>query len=173
MQFTILLKIRSKEINIAVTWWKNILTKNLWWLKKTIKILRTLLNVQSVTMIILTNDVKVRNHCHITGKYRGSVHTDCNINLKFNHKIPVKFNELKLYDLHLIMQELGKFNLKINVIPNGLWEYMSFTINNRLRFIGSFQFLSSSLDNFVKNLNKNDFKYLSHEFHNNLLDLVR
>ena len=73
-----------------------------------------------MTIIILTNDGKVRNHCHITGKYRGSAHRDCNMNLKFNHKIPVKFNELKLYDLHLIMQELGKFNLKINVIPNGL-----------------------------------------------------
>ena len=24
-------------------------------------------------------DVKVRNHCHITGKYRGLEHRDCNI----------------------------------------------------------------------------------------------
>ena len=27
------------------------------------------------------NDVKVRDHCHITGKYRGSSHKDCDINL--------------------------------------------------------------------------------------------
>ena len=27
------------------------------------------------------DDVKVRGHCHITGKYRGSVNRDCNINL--------------------------------------------------------------------------------------------
>ena len=32
------------------------------------------------------------------------------------------------------MQKLGKFNLKINVIPNGLEKYMSFTINNKLSF---------------------------------------
>ena len=44
----------------------------------------------------------------------------CNINLKLNHKIPVVFHNLKNYDSHLIMQELGKFNLKINVIPNEL-----------------------------------------------------
>ena len=30
----------------------------------------------------IDTDVKVRNHCHITGKYRGSSHKDCNINLK-------------------------------------------------------------------------------------------
>ena len=71
------------------------------------------------------------------------------------------------------MQELGKFNLKVSVIPNGLEKYMSFTINRKLGFIDSFQFLSSSLDSLVKNLNKDDFKYLSEEFDNNVLDLVK
>ena len=32
--------------------------------------------------------VKVRDHCHIIGKYKGCVHPDCNISLKLNHKIP-------------------------------------------------------------------------------------
>ena len=59
------------------------------------------------------------------------------------------------------MQELGKFNLKISVIPNGLKKCMSFTINNKLSFIDSFQFLSSSWDSLIKHLNKDDFKYLS------------
>ena len=83
------------------------------------KILRSLLNFGFVTMIILIdNDVKVRDPCHITEKYRGSAHRDCNINLKLNQKIPVVFHNLKNYDSNLIIQELGKFNLKINVIPN-------------------------------------------------------
>ena len=98
------------------------------------------------------NDIKVRDHCHITRKYRGSVHRDCNMNLKLNHKILVVFHNLKNYDSHLIMQELGKLSLKINVIPNGLEISKSFTINNKLSFIDSFQFLSSSLDRLVKNL---------------------
>ena len=59
------------------------------------------------------------------------------------------------------MQALGKFNLKISVIPNGLGKYVSFTISNNLGFINRFQFLSSSLDSLVKNLSKVDFKYLS------------
>ena len=121
----------------------------------------------------IDNDVKVRDHYHITGKYRGSAHRDCNINLKLNDKIPLVFHNLKNYDLYLIMQELGKYNLKINVIPNGLGKYMSFTIKNKLIFIDSFQFLSSSLNSLVKNLVKNDFKYLSQEFDNNVLDLFK
>ena len=79
------------------------------------------------------NDVKVRDHCHITGKYRGSAHKDCNIKVKLNHKIPDVFHNLKNYDSHLIMQELSKFNFKINVIPNGLEKYMSFSINKNIR----------------------------------------
>ena len=35
------------------------------------------------------------------------------------------------------------------VIPNGIERYMNFTVNNKLSFIGSFQFLSSSLDTLV------------------------
>ena len=48
---------------------------------------------------------------------------------------------------------------------------MSFSINNKLIFIDIFQFLSSSSDSLVKNLNKDDFKYLSQQFDNNILDL--
>ena len=71
------------------------------------------------------------------------------------------------------MQELGKFNFKKSVIPVGLEKYMSFTIINKISFIDSVQFLSSSLDSLVKNLNKDDFKYLILEFDNNVLDLVK
>ena len=86
------------------------------------------------------NDIKVRDHCHITGKYRGSVHRDCNINVKLIHTVSVVFHNLRNYDSHFIMQNLGKLNIKINLIPNGLEKYMSFTINNKLIFIDSFHF---------------------------------
>ena len=33
-------------------------------------------------------DVKVRDHCHITGKYRGSAHRYyCNINIKLSRQV--------------------------------------------------------------------------------------
>ena len=41
------------------------------------------------------DDVKVRGHCHITGKYKVSAHRYCNINVKLNDKILVVFNNLK------------------------------------------------------------------------------
>ena len=110
--------------------------------------------------VSVKSDVKVRDHCHITGIYRDSTHKDCNFKVKLNHKFPIVFRNFKNCDSHRIMQELGKFDFKIN-IPNGLEKYMSFNINNKLVFIYSFQFLSSSLYSLVKNLGKNYFKYLS------------
>ena len=84
------------------------------------------------------------------------------------------FHNLINHDSHLNIQELGKFDLKISVILNGLEKYMNFTINNKLHFIDSFQFLScSSLHTLVRNLNKDYFKYLSQENDNNVLYLVK
>ena len=59
------------------------------------------------------------------------------MSLKLN---PIVFHNLKSYDSYLIMQEQGKFSLKINVIPNRLEKCLSFTINNKLGFIESFKF---------------------------------
>ena len=48
---------------------------------------------------------------------------------------------------------------------------MSVSTNNKLIFIDSLQFLTSSLDSLVKKLG--DFKYLSQKFGSNVLDLVK
>ena len=81
-------------------------------------------------------------------------------------------HNLKKYYSHLIIQEVGKFNFKISVIPNDLEKYMSFNINNKLIFIESFQFLSSSLEGLVKTLCKDD-KYLSQNFDSTLINLPK
>ena len=61
-------------------------------------------------------DNRVRDHCHITGKYTGSAHWSCNINLKLTKKFPVTLHNLRGYDSHLIMQEIGRFDVKVSVI---------------------------------------------------------
>ena len=113
---------------------------------------------------------KVRDHCHITENIY-TLHIGIVMSM-LNSKIPVRFRNLKNYDSHLIMQELGKFNLKINIIPNGIEKYQYInTINNKLIFIDSLRFLNSSLHSLVKNLGKDDFKYLSQEY--DVLDRIR
>ena len=65
-------------------------------------------------------DEKIRDHCHVSGKYRGAARWGCNVNLKITKKVAVIFHNLRSYDSHLIFKELCRFNVKISVIPNQL-----------------------------------------------------
>ena len=109
-------------------------------------------------------DEKVRDHCHVSGKFRGAAHFSCNANSKISKKVPVVFHNLKGYDGHLIMKELSNFDVNIDVIPCGLEKYMTFIVNRWLVFIDSMQFLNSSLDVLAGNLSSEDFKCLSGAF---------
>ena len=92
------------------------------------------------------------DHCHVTGRFRGAAHWNCNSNFQLTKKVPVIFHNLRGYDSHLIFSELNKFDVKISVIPNGLEKYMAFFLSKNLVFIDSVQFLNSTLDKLVKNL---------------------
>ena len=63
---------------------------------------------------------------HVTCKFRGAAHWDCNINFQLTKKVPVIFRNLTGYGSHLIFNELDKFDVKISVIPNRLEKYMAF-----------------------------------------------
>ena len=134
-------------------------------------------------------DVSVGDHCHITGKFRGSAHQECNLKLRIKPediKIPVIFHNLRGYDSHFIMQQVGeiankngytnkkgeKQDLNINAIPNNMEKYMAFMLGNHLTFIDSFQFMSSSLDKLVSNLPKDDLIYTSKVFKGKRLNLM-
>ena len=123
--------------------------------------------------LIDNDDEKFRDHCHVTGKFRGAAHWSCNINLQLTKNVPVIFHNLRGYDSHLIFNELDKFDVKIKVIPNGLEKYMAFFLNKNLVFIDSMQFMNSSLEKLVKNLSDNDFKYLTEEFGSKNLELLK
>ena len=84
-------------------------------------------------------DDKVRDHCHITEKYRSASQWSCNINPKISKKIPVIFHNLRGYASHLIIKEVSKFDVKVSVIPNELEKCMTFTVNRNLVFIDSMQ----------------------------------
>ena len=108
--------------------------------------------------LIDNGDEKVRDHCHINGKFRVAVYWDCNINFQLTKKVPVILHNLRDYDSHLIFNELDKFDVEISVIPNGLEKYMPLFLNKNLVFIDSMQFKNSSLDKLGKNLSDEDFK---------------
>ena len=59
------------------------------------------------------NEEKVRDHCHVTGKFRGAAHRNCNVNFQLTKKVPIIFHNLRGYDSHLICNEPDKFDLKI------------------------------------------------------------
>ena len=108
-------------------------------------------------------DVPVKDHCHVTRKYRGSAHNACNRSYRLTNKIPVIFHNLRVHDSHLIMQEIGKFNMVINVIPNNMEKYMAFIVDD-LTFTDSFQFMNQSLSNLANNLPKDGFYHTKNEF---------
>ena len=119
------------------------------------------------------DDGKVRDHCYVTGNVRGAAHWDCNINIRLTKKVPVILRNLRGYDCHLIFDELKNFNLKIDIIPNGLEKYIDFFLNKNLVFIDSMQLMNSGLDKLVKNLCDDDFKYLTGEFGSKDLKLLK
>ena len=123
--------------------------------------------------LIDNDDEKVRDHCHVTEKFRGSAHWDCILNFQITKKIPAIFHNLKGYDSHLIFSELNKFNIKISAIPKGLEKYMAFFLSKNLVFTDSMQFMNSSLDKLVKNLSDEDFKYLVKEFGSENLKILK
>ena len=71
------------------------------------------------------------------------------------------------------MPKIGKFDVIVNLIPNGLEKYMPLTINKNLVFIDTMQLMNSGLDALVNNLADNDFKYLSHKFNGEQLNLKK
>ena len=116
---------------------------------------------------------KVRDHCHITGYYRGAAHNKCDLNLKISKKLPIIFHNLEGDDGHIIFKELNNFdNIDIQVIPKTSEKYMSIIVNRNV-FLDSLQFCKESLDKLASNLNNEDFKYLLLEFRINKLEILK
>ena len=73
-------------------------------------------------------NLKVRDHCHYTGLYRGPTHSLCNLRYKIPSYIPVVFHNLSGYDAHLFIRELGAHTSEMGVIAKNKEDYISFSI---------------------------------------------
>ena len=121
------------------------------------------------------DDDRVRDHCHITGTYRGAAHSACNLNYRItpkSWKLPVVIHNLKGYDGHLIVKALKSEFGRVGVIPQNLEKYLSLTVG-QLKFFDSFQFTPKSLDVLSKTLEDDEFKYLVESCTTSRFDLVR
>ncbi len=122
--------------------------------------------------------VKCRDHCHVTGKYRGAACDKCNLRMRVPKFVPVLFHNLEGYDAHLFVKSLGLEEGDIKCIPKTDEKYISFSKNIpmetivlddgkektdclEMRFLDSFKFTLKSLDSLVKTLGEDQFKTLT------------
>ncbi|XP_020298532.1 uncharacterized protein LOC109862801 [Pseudomyrmex gracilis] len=123
------------------------------------------------------DDNRVRDHCHLTGRFRGPAHFACNLNYKQVYVVPVVFHNLSGYDSHFIIKDVATaFEGEINVLPMTKETYISFTkhVNStrdednqrcvQLRFIDSYKFLSTSLEKLASYLGKSELRVTRTEF---------
>ena len=52
--------------------------------------------------------LKIRDHCHYTGEYRGTTHSICNLKCSIPKEIPVVFHNRSNYDYHFIIKEVAE-----------------------------------------------------------------
>ncbi|XP_065216507.1 uncharacterized protein LOC135842799 [Planococcus citri] len=129
------------------------------------------------------NDVKVHDHDHYTGCYRGPAHSVCNQQLKRPCFIPIVIHNLSNYDAHFLIPEIGYNDEKVDLIPCTKEKYISFSKsvqaydhnddeddeigagttyvkNLKIRFIDSCRFMACSLDKLAKNLQSDQLETL-------------
>ncbi|KAL4103924.1 hypothetical protein QTP88_019241 [Uroleucon formosanum] len=99
---------------------------------------------------------KVRDHCHLSGKFRHTLCNKCNLDLQQPNFVPCFLHNLMNYDAHFIVTELRYDSKTISVIPNSEEKFISFSkyVSNTftVRFIDTFRFMPSSLSNLAANL---------------------
>ena len=145
------------------------------------------------------NERKVRDHCHLTGRYGGAAHNKCNLEFKLPKFYPVIFHNLEKYDAHLFIKELAEAqdplkragvtetNGGIGCIARTEENYVSFRkeivvdvffkdgkwreVKREIRFIDSLKFMNSSLEKLAGNLTS--FPDLEQYFKGDQLELVK
>ena len=108
---------------------------------------------------------KVKDHCHSTGKYRGSAHQKSNINVTQEQSNFILFinHNYSNYDCHMFFEKLvieNKDKVEVKILPKTNEEYISVRYGY-IRIFDSFKFLSLGLDKLVETLVKKSQKSFS------------
>ena len=107
---------------------------------------------------------KVRDYCHLTGKNRGPAHSDCNLKVKQKDSnfMTTGLHNSSNYDCHMFFKTLvdkKKDNIEFKTIPETDEKYISVRYGC-IKFVDTFRFLSSILDELVQTLVDNSHKTL-------------
>ncbi|KYN14562.1 hypothetical protein ALC57_13224 [Trachymyrmex cornetzi] len=122
------------------------------------------------------DDTQVRDHCHLTGRYRGPAHSNCNLNYKDSRCIPVVFHNLFSYDAHFIIKEIASaYEGRVDLLLITKEKYISFTkhvdstkidcqpLNYAdFRWVHNFDFTTIALDSPTGYILEGDLEYPQH-----------
>ena len=131
----------------------------------------------------------MRNHCHLSGKFRGAAYEVCNRKYKVPTFFSVVFHNLSGYESYKFIKTLENSEGDISCIPNNEENYISFTkqvivnkfnnkegkevnVKRKLRFIDSLKFMDSSLDKLSSNLKIGQFVNLKKYYSGNQLSVL-
>ncbi|XP_071578598.1 uncharacterized protein [Temnothorax nylanderi] len=123
-------------------------------------------------------DKRMRDHCHLTGRYRGPTHSRCNLNYRNVYVIPVFFHNLSGYDAHFIIEKIANdFEGGVDLLPLTKENYISFskTVKEtqtdgmwnrfvKLRFVDSYKFLAASIETLASYLDKDRLRITRSEY---------
>ena len=118
---------------------------------------------------------KVRDHCHLTEKFRGAAHSICNLHYKVPPEIPVKIHNGSKYDYHFIIKKLPEEfrGEECECLGENTEKYISFSVpikkelNNgetiiyKIKFIDSCRFMPSKLSDLVDKFCNGDLNKLA------------
>lgn len=106
-------------------------------------------------------DVKVRDHCHFTGKFLGGAHQDCNLRRKNRYKVPIYAHNFSGYDSHFLFQAIAQSENHISELKAMAYNTEKFrTISvETFSFLDSMHFISDSLNNIVNDLTKSNHQF--------------
>ena len=63
---------------------------------------------KDLVLMMKIKNITARDHCHYTGKYRGTAHDNCNLRYKAPKEILVVFHNGSTYDYHFIIKEFAE-----------------------------------------------------------------
>ncbi|KAF0094191.1 MAG: hypothetical protein FD144_5943, partial [Rhodospirillaceae bacterium] len=110
-------------------------------------------------------DVKVRDHCHLSGRFRGVMHQACNLKSRQVKHLHVFIHNFRGYDSHLIMRA---FRLSpertLHVVGQSMEKYLTIDWGHDISFKDSYQFLTASLERLVKSMEPSKFTNVRDDF---------